>query len=314
MIVVGGEALVDLVPDQVAPPGELARLAPRLGGGPYNVAVALGRLGSRTSLLSRISRDGFGEALVERLRGSGVDTSRVQRGPEPTTLAVVSRQPDGSASYGFYTEGTADRLVADPGPLGPEVRAVSLGTLSLVLEPGATTYETVLRRESTRGAFVTLDPNIRPELIADPEAYRERFRGWLPHVDLLKLSVEDAAWLGETSPDDATTQARRWAALGPAAVVLTHGANGISVVTRTGGDVAVPGQPTELVDTIGAGDTVQAALLHWLNRHDALTSTALTGLSTEQWCTALDFAARVAAVTCSRPGADPPHAHELDRA
>ena len=127
-IVVGGEALVDLVP---TPDGTLA---PRLGGGPLNTAVAAARLGAPVAFLSRVSTDPFGDAVLARLQESGVDGSFVQRGPEPTTLAVVGVGADGSARYSFYTDGTADRLVADPGPL-PGAAAVSLGTLSLVLEP-----------------------------------------------------------------------------------------------------------------------------------------------------------------------------------
>lgn len=311
MIVVGGEALVDLVPEGSAVPPELARLTPRLGGGPYNVAIALARLGSSTSFLSRISRDNFGQALLERLHTSGVGSALVQHGVEPTTLAVVSPQPDGSAGYSFYTDGTADRLISDPGPLSPGVRALCLGTLSLALEPGATTYEQVLLRESAREVFIALDPNIRPELIEDPTAYRNRFGTWLPHLGLLKLSVEDARWLANDEDSDPLTHAQRWAGLGPAAVVLTHGADGLTVVTRAGVHVEIPGIPAEVVDTIGAGDTVQGALLHWLDCHAALSTAGIAELSPQQWRAALEFAARAAAITCSRPGAEPPCATEM---
>ncbi|TQN28358.1 fructokinase [Haloactinospora alba] len=314
MIVVGGEALVDLVPEDPVPPPQLAPLAPRLGGGPYNVAIALARMGSPTSFLSRISRDRFGQALLEHLRECGVDVSLVQRGEEPTTLAVVAPEPDGSARYSFYTDGTADRLVADPGPQDARVGALSLGTLSLVLEPGATTYERMLLRESARGVFVALDPNVRGDLIADPAAYRRRFESWLPHVGLLKLSVEDARWLAADGESDPVSQARHWAELGPAAVVLTRGSDGISVLTPDGARVDVAGRRSEVVDTIGAGDTVQAALLHWLDRHDALDAAAVAELTAEDWRAALDFAATAAAITCSRPGADPPSAAELGAA
>lgn len=118
MIVVAGEALIDLVPQGVPTDGgpvtELPALAPRLGGGPYNTAVALGRLGSSVAFCSRVSRDAFGEALLGGLRAAGVDVSPVQRGDEPTTLAVASIGADGSAGYSFYVEGTADRLFAVP--------------------------------------------------------------------------------------------------------------------------------------------------------------------------------------------------------
>lgn len=193
MIVVAGEALIDLVPQGA---GALAALTPALGGGPYNTAVALGRLGSPAAFCSRVSRDAFGEALLDRLRETGVEVSSVQRGDEPTTLAVATVGTDGSAAYSFYVEGTADRLFTAPEGLPAGARAVSFGTCSLVLEPGASAYEELMRTASARGVFTALDPNIRPGLIPDADAYRSRFMRWLPSVSLLKVSAEDAEWLG----------------------------------------------------------------------------------------------------------------------
>ncbi|MGX1883988.1 carbohydrate kinase family protein [Streptomyces sp. NPDC055287] len=302
MIVVAGESLIDLVPHET---GALAPLSPRPGGGPYNTAVALGRLGSAVSFCSRVSTDGFGEALVDGLRAAGVDTSLVQRGPEPTTLAVAALGADGSAGYGFYAEGSADRLFELPAAaLPPDVRALALGTCSLVLEPGASAYEALLRREAERGLFTLLDPNIRAGLIPDPDAYRARFRSWLPYVSLLKVSQEDAQWLGGSVEE--------WLATGPGAVVLTRGTDGMTVRTRGGGvDVSVPTVRVEVADTIGAGDTVNAALLHRLSAHGALAAEKVAALDTAAWTDTLTFAAHAAAITCSRPGANPPYAKEL---
>ncbi|MFH8564324.1 carbohydrate kinase [Streptomyces sp. NPDC017988] len=307
MIVVAGEALIDLVP-QEAEGGAAARLpalAPRLGGGPYNSAVALGRLGSPVAFCSRVSRDAFGEALLDGLRAAGVDVSYVQRGPEPTTLAVASVGADGSAGYAFYVEGTADRLFSAPDQLPDGVRAMSFGTCSLVLEPGASAYEELLRRAAARGVFTVLDPNVRAGLIPDADAYRARFTSWLPSVTLLKLSQEDADWLGGTP--------REWLTAGPSAVVVTHGGDGLSLYTRDGTEVRVPGEPVDVVDTIGAGDTVNAALLHGLAARDALSAEALAALDEDGWSAVLRFAARAAAITCSRAGAEPPYAAELDQ-
>lgn len=300
MIVVAGEALIDLVPQGT---GALAQLKPALGGGPYNTAVALGRLGSPTAFCSRTSYDAFGEALLDGLRGAGVDVSGVQRGTEPTTLAVATIDGDGSAAYSFYVEGTADRLFAAPAALPAGVRAVSFGTCSLVLEPGASAYEELMRTASGQGLFTALDPNIRTGLIADPEAYRARFRGWLPSVTLLKLSEEDAEWLGG-SP-------REWLAAGPSAVVVTRGGDGLTAFTRDGAEYSVPGEKVDVVDTIGAGDTVNAALLHGLSAQGSLSAGALAGLGADGWTRLLRFAARAAAITCSRAGAEPPYAAEL---
>ncbi|MEV7415062.1 carbohydrate kinase [Streptomyces sp. NPDC089919] len=287
MIVVGGEALIDLVPAP-EPPGALL---PRPGGGPYNTALALGRLGAAAAFCSRISTDAFGERLLDGLRAAGVDCTLVQRGPEPTSLAVASLGPDGSASYGFYTEGTADRLFTAP-ELPAAARALALGTCSLVLEPGASAYEELLRTAAGRGLFTLLDPNIRPALIPDPAAHRARFLGWLPYVSVLKLSEEDARWLGGGPAD--------WLAAGPEAVVLTRGGAGLTVRTRAGAEYDVPARRVAVADTIGAGDTVNAALLH-----------RLPGVAEPDWPAVLDFAARAAALTCTRPGAEPPYASEL---
>ncbi|MFH9662685.1 carbohydrate kinase [Streptomyces sp. NPDC017248] len=300
MIVVAGEALIDLVPQGA---GALADLKPALGGGPYNTAVALGRLGSPTAFCSRTSDDAFGEALLDGLRRAGVDVSGVQRGPEPTTLAVATLDAGGSAAYSFYVDGTADRLFTAPAALPAGTRAVSFGTCSLVLEPGASAYEALLHSAAGQGLFTALDPNVRAGLIPDADAYRERFRSWLPSVTLLKLSAEDAAWLGGTP--------REWLAAGPAAVVVTRGGDGLTVFTREGAEVSVPGEKVDVVDTIGAGDTVNAALLHGLAVRDTLSREALAGLGAEGWTRLLRFAARAASVTCSRAGAEPPYAAEL---
>ena len=297
-VLVCGEALVDLVPVNDL-------LAPRLGGGPFNVAVTLGRLGSDTAFLSRLSTDNFGRGLMERLTESGVDTSMVQRGAEPTTLALTTLGPDGGAAYTFYAEGTADRLVADPGALPESVAALSFGTLSLLYEPGASIYETLLQGAHDAGKVTMLDPNIRPPAIDDPDSYRARFDSWLPSIDIVKVSEHDIAWL---EPDGADV--RGWLSKGPAAVLVTKGGSGLSILTeRFQVDVAAPS--TQVADTIGAGDTVHGAVLHRLNRDGCLDADAVRGCGREQWKRTLEYAAAAAAVTVSRPGADPPWAREL---
>ncbi|MBE1500650.1 fructokinase [Amycolatopsis lexingtonensis] len=309
MIVVGGEALVDLVPGDPLDStvdGGLRALLPRLGGGPYNVALAAGRLGVPAAFLSRVSTDRFGDAMVERLHASGVDTSLLQRGDEPTTLAVVALDAKGAAHYTFYVEGTADRLVADPGPLPENVTALSLGTLGMVLEPGASVYEAMLRREAARGVLTVLDPNIREALIADPAAYRARFASWLPDVRLLKISDDDAAWL--TGGADPLAAAKTWVESGVDAVVLTRGADGLAVITAAGELAHVPSRKVEVVDTIGAGDTVQGALLAWLHTREVAD---LASLDADAWREALAFAAKAASITVSRSGAEPPTSADM---
>ncbi|MET7519276.1 carbohydrate kinase [Streptomyces sp. NPDC005480] len=300
MIVVAGEALIDLVPQPGC--GPLAPLTPKRGGGPYNTAVALGRLGRRTAFLSRLSYDAFGQELLNGLQAAGVDISLVQRGEEPTTLAAAALGPDGSAGYSFYVNGTADRLFTAPADLPNGTRAMAFGTCSLVLEPGASAYEELLHRAHAVGVCTMLDPNIRPGLIPDAEAYRARFRSWLPSTSLVKVSDDDAEWLGGDP--------KSWLEQGPSAVILTHGGQGLSAFLPAG-EVSVPGVRVTVADTIGAGDTVNAALLHRLAEHGALSGEAMAALDEPQWQDVLGFAARAAAITVSRAGAEPPFAHEL---
>ena len=304
-IVVCGEALVDLVPSA---PGALSPLTPALGGGPFNVAITLGRLGSAVSLCSRVSTDAFGDALADALRSAGVNLSLLQRGSEPTTLALTSIGDDGSAQYNFYLQGTADRLVTDPGELPRTVAALAFGTLSMVLEPGASAYEKLLHRSHGEGRLTLLDPNIRAGVIDDPDAYRKRFASWLPSLDIVKVSDDDAEWLAEGA---AGTDLDRWIEAGVGAVVITHGGDGLSV--RTPDLTAhVPGRRVDVIDTIGAGDTICGALLHWLGTHRFLDPALLRTMTENDWSEALQFAARAAAITVSRPGADPPWAGELE--
>ena len=309
-ILVCGEALVDLVPVHEGP-----LLSPKLGGGPFNVAISIGRLGSPVAYLSRISRDSFGEQILASLRDAGVDISWVQRGDEPTTLAMTTLAEDGSAEYSFYADGTADRLVADPGDLPDEISVLSFGTLSLLYEPGASMYAGLLHRARAAGKLTMLDPNIRPAAIDSTsgditaDGFRDRFRSWLPSIDILKVSEDDSYWLGlgtqGTTVDD-------WLAAGVTAVVMTRGGDGISVFTAAD-ETSVPGVPVDVVDTIGAGDTVHGALLSFLQKESIITSNAVKEMSKQDWQHALEFAAKAAAITVSRPGADPPWASEASR-
>ncbi len=306
-VVVGGEALVDLVPagggEEGGPPA-LRPLVPRLGGGPYNTAIGLGRLGVPTSMLTRLSTDPFGDELVARLGANGVDADLIQRGDEPTTLAVVTLDERGHARYSFHVDGTAERLVADPGALPADTAALALASFAFVLEPGASAYAAVLARAHADGLLVSVDPNIRAMLVADPDALRARLDGLLPSVGLLKLSDEDAEWWGREPADlhDA----------GVGAVVLTRGPDGLAVHSRAAGTVEVPARDAgPLVDTIGAGDSVHSAVLAWLGERGALDRRAVAALGRDDWADGLDFASRVAAHTVARAGAEPPRRAEL---
>ena len=289
-IMVCGEGLVDLVPRGR---GRLADLTPALGGGPFNVAVAAGRLGAHVGFHSRLSTDAYGCALVDRLAEEGVDTSLVQRGAEPTTLAVCNIADDGSATYSFYTEGTADRFVE---PVLTDVPWACFGTVSLALEPGASRYAALLKDLAARGTMVALDPNIRPFFAT--ESHREFLLSLLPHVTLLKLSEEEVDFLGAESLEQVPV------------VVTTRGGEGLSVRTASV-SVAVPPVAVDVADTIGAGDTVMASLLTLLAERK-LSAAELTALNAEEWREILHFAATAAAITVSRTGAQPPSRAEVE--
>lgn len=287
MITVYGEALVDLVPSA---PGPLAPLTPALGGGPFNVARALGRFGASVAFQSRLSSDAYGVVLRQSLLDAGVDLSLCPSGEEPTTLAVTALRDDGSASYTFYVNGTADRL-AEPVPV--EDGYAVFGTLSLALEPGSLRYAEAARASADNGAIVCLDPNLRPAFSS--EKHRLFLRGLLESVTVLKLSDEEVDFLGDTSDVPV--------------VVTTLGGDGIRVRAPFG-VCEVQAPAVEVADTIGAGDTIMAALVHQFDVH-GLDRSALLALGADEWREILDFAARAAAITVSRTGADTPYLHEL---
>lgn len=289
MISVYGEGLIDLVPTA---PGPLAGLQPAPGGGPYNVAIAAARQGAEVSFHSRLSTDVFGRALVQRLREEGVNTEGVQRGPEPTTLAVTSIDDSHSAHYTFYVEGTADRLAR---PHATATRIACFGTCSLALDPAASRYAEALRTLAAQGTLIALDPNIRDFYAT--EQHREFLRGLLPQVTLLKLSEEEVEYLGGAAAIDVPV------------MVTTQGGAGLSVRTARA-EVHVPAMPVAVADTIGAGDTILASLVSYADRQ-GWGPGDLAGLSAEQWREVLLFAATAAAITCSRVGAQPPTRAEV---
>lgn len=303
MIVVAGEALVDLVPRE-------SRLEPLLGGSPFNVAVGLRRLGCTTAYLGRCSADGFGHALRGRLQAEGVDLKMSEITPAPTTLAVVHLDDEGRASYGFYLDGTsaAGMTVADL-PALPDGAAlhVSFGAVTLATDPAGGALLTLLEREAGR-RVISLDPNIRPSVIDDQASYVARLEQVLPLCTIIKASDEDLSYL--YPDDDLEGVIERWANAGPQVVVGTRGKHG-STAAWSGAriDVASRGGPVQ--DTVGAGDAFTAGLLAWMADAGLLGLDALATLEEGQLRAAMKFATDVAAITCSRLGADPPFADEV---
>ncbi|WP_029010191.1 carbohydrate kinase family protein [Azospirillum halopraeferens] len=308
MILSCGEALIDFLP---APTGGAAGYVPHPGGSPFNVAVGIARLGAPAGFLGGVSTDFFGDLLVGALARDGVDRRFVVRSGAPTTLAFVSLPDGGEPRYAFYGTGAADRALeaaALPADLGP-VRAIHTGSFSLAVEPVGTALGTLLARERGR-RFLSLDPNVRPAIIGDRDAFRRRLDGLLGLVDLVKVSGADLDWLDPGLPPEAV--AERWLGLGPHLVVVTGGAGGARAYRR-GGSLAVAADPVTVVDTVGAGDAFMAGLLAGLHERGGLGSGTLGAMPDAELAAVLRFANRVAALTCARPGADPPRRDEVAR-
>jgi fructokinase len=303
VIAVAGEALIDLVERD-------GTLHPLPGGGPFNTAVALGRLGVPTGFLGRLSYDQFGELLAGLLLESGVDDRYVLRGPAPTPVAVVHTSDDGDAAYSFHLAGTAyaDLTAVDMPELGAEVVALHLGTLALATDPPAAALEGLMRRESER-RLIMVDPNVRPDVIGDRDLYRARFESWLSDAHLVKLSASDAEWLYPELEPPACAQ--RLLSLGAALAVVTLGPDGALAVSGAG-EARVASQPVDVVDTVGAGDAFGAGLLRRLWVSDALNAEAVASMDDPALNDALSFACAVAALQCSRAGAAPPTLEEVD--
>jgi fructokinase len=303
VIAVAGEALIDLVERD-------GTLHPLPGGGPFNTAVALGRLEVPTGFFGRLSYDQFGDLLAGLLSESGVDDRYVLCGPAPTPVAVVHTSEDGDAAYSFHLAGTAyaDLTPKDLPELGPEVAALHLGTLALATDPPASTLEGLMRRESER-RLIVIDPNVRPDVIEDRDAYRARFESWLACTHLVKLSARDAEWLyPELEP---SACADLVLSRGVRLAVVTLGAEGAIAFTRAG-SARVEAFDVGVVDTVGAGDAFGAGLLRRLWESERLDPDTVGSMDGSELEDVLRFASAVAALQCSRAGAVPPTLAEVN--
>lgn len=308
VVAVAGEVITDFVP---AGGPDVFRAA--AGGSPGNVAVGLARLDVSVRMLARLSSDVLGLRLRAHLEANGVDLSHAVAATEASSLAIVALAPDGSAAYDFRVDGTADWQWTDAEVADalPGVAALHIGSLAVTTPPGGA----VLRRLAGRAAAtatVSFDPNVRRLLMGSPPEVLAVVHELLAVADVVKASAEDVAWL---APGRGCEQvAAEWLGRGPALVVVTRGGAGAVAVGVAANLVARPGLPVDVVDTVGAGDSFMAALLAGLARRDLLGAdrrTALRSLRGEEVAALLDDAVAASAVTCSRPGADPPHLAEL---
>ena len=311
MLMVCGEALLDVFAAGNTSAG--LALDAKVGGSPFNLAVGLARLGQPAAYFGAVSTGFAGERLMRALADEGVDTGSVARSDAPTTLSLVGLDAQGVPSYAFYGQGCADRLLraADLDRVPAHISAVNIGSYATVVEPIASTLRALVDRELARGsgrAVIAYDPNIRLNVEPDLQRWRDQLAWMLPRTDLLKISEED---LGLLQPGVAPeTFAATALAHGVKAVVVTRGALGALGWTAQVSATVAP-VPVQVIDTVGAGDTFQAALLTWLAEHDALSASAVGELTQAGLHDALTFAAKAAAITCSRRGADMPRRAEL---
>ena len=305
MFVVVGEAVVDLVGRR----GERAFVA-HPGGSPANVALGLARLGAPVTLSTRLGEDAFGQMLRSHLEASGVKLEAGSR-PDAATSLAIALLDDGVATYDFRIDWEIDTLPALPA----DTRCLHTGSLATVLPPGDQVVMELVRGERSRGhVTVSYDPNVRPAVLRDAARAQPRIERVVSDVDVVKVSDEDLRWLYPGEPDDDV--ARRWLAMGPLLVVVTRAGAGVHAVTRAH-QVNRPAMAVDLVDTVGAGDAYMSGLLDGLRLGDLLGGgrrDALAAVDESTLIGVLDRAAAVAAITCSRPGANPPTQREVELA
>lgn len=305
-ILVCGEALYDLFVVGETADGAL-RVEARIGGSPLNVAIGLARLGAPSALLAGVSRDMLGARLAAHLRSEGVDDRFLRRTDRLSTISLVGLSESGEPAYAFYGEGAADRAISpDDLPAIPEeVDIIHLGSYALVVEPMADALAALVDRAA--GRFLSLDPNVRPTVEPRLDRWRTRIDALRRRADLVKVSREDLAHLHPGA--DAVEIAAAWSEEGPDLVVLTDGARG-AIGFRGGQAIPVPAAPVAVVDTVGAGDAFQAALLAQIWSR-GLRRGGVRDADPAQIEAMLAYAATAAGLTCARRGADPPHAQDL---
>ena len=281
LIWVVGEALIDLLPNGI----------PVVGGGPANTARTIAGLGIPTSFVGGISHDRYGQLIESELSEFGVNLDLVNKSDLGTATAIVSLDETGAASFNFELANTATFDFGDWLPDGsPSI--VHIGSLATIVELGAS-Y--LYKWASGLDSLVVFDPNVRSSVLSNQDVYRAYFEKWTKISDVVKVSDEDLSWLG--------TSVGEILDFGVDLVVVTHGENGLSGFRR-GEKYSVSGVVVDVVDTVGAGDTVGAVLVEGLAAHGELSGRNLELI--------LERAARAAAITCSRAGAKPPSLVDLN--
>jgi fructokinase len=325
MFVVGGESLIDLVQERPGPDG-VVRMTAHAGGSPYNCAIALAKLGNDTGFLCPISKDGFGTYLLGPLEAAGVRPLLRDRVFEPTTLAVVTLNARMEAQYEFYRQAdhafTADGLKA---ALPAALDVFQIGGFCAIEPADATAWLDVAQEARRRGATITMDPNVRPSLVSDFDAYKARLEPFFDLVNVVKVSIEDLLALARgkgTKPHEVTDQEREEIVARYAAdflsrpscelCVVTFGEDGSRAFTRAGTATAPIYAPPVFGDTVGAGDSLMAGIITHLGENGDLAPGRLAALDGEKLGRMLRFGAVVAGLNCGHKGCNPPTRPEVD--
>jgi fructokinase len=293
-----GEVLIDLIPKG-------ANRKAIVGGGPANTAKALSKLGIDTQFIDGISSDQYGQIVKDELKTAGVKLDYVKYLDKPTCLAIVSLSESGSATYEFVIENTAtfdfnhDWL---PNPQTGRPSILHIGTLATIIEPGASVLFD-WAQSVAKVAPIVFDPNVRPAVISDRKQYVSQVERWVAISSAVKVSDEDIRWLYPSLEIEQVVN--NWLIKGPSLIVVTYGEKGL-IGYRKGEKVIVDAVKVKVVDTVGAGDTVGAILV------EAIVKDGLDILTGARLETMLKRAAKAAAITVSRVGANPPTSEELE--
>jgi fructokinase len=285
---------MDLIPDAGG------QRQPMVGGGPANTAKAIARLGYSTYFVGGISTDGYGRMIEAELRDSGVDLSLVVRRDLPTALAIASIDDNGLARYEFELEGSASFAFDQSWLPHGEPDVIHIGSVATLLEPGASE---LLHWLSEKSAPIVFDPNVRPSIQGDQGLYRAAVERWLDYATVVKMSEDDFRWLYSESEEELV---RSWIGRGVSIVIVTRAEKGLSAYSADF-ELSVDAVSVEVVDTVGAGDTIGAVVVEGLLQY------GLPGLNMQTLSIVLSRAAKAASITCSRAGANPPWLEELDR-
>ena len=308
MILVGGENLMDMI--QIDNQNENALFEAVPGGSPYNLAMAAGRQGVKVGYVTPISKDTNGEQLAQNLLNSNVSLLG-PRVTAPTSLAMVHIE-DAIPSYSFYREETAERLVTLDSlskNLTSEVSIFHIGSLALTGGEDALVWEEFVKRTRENNVKVSLDPNVRPSLIAEPDVYRQRIKNLMTEVDILKLSDEDLLWLFNDSADETNALAELEAIARAEILIVTKGSQGSAIFHEKKWHEVTSHPVEKLSDTVGAGDTFMASVLAWVMKKEKLNELALLELNEKKEL--LNYAAKAAALNCEKQGCNPPWENEL---